>query len=156
MNIDHAKTIPSREILTLLNCKPKRTSQHKLWYLSPLRNEKTASFVVNTQCNSWYDFGEGIGGDVVNFVCLYLKSTRESHTVVDALRWLRNMRGDNFPGPCLIRPPDSIQTQPVLELRKSQYNPAYNGDILVGKRDDIQKQLDNRVRVETKELKPDE
>lgn len=120
MNIDHAKTIPLREILTLLNCKPKRTSKHKLWYLSPLRNEKTASFVVNTQCNNWYDFGEGVGGDVVNFVCYYLKSTREAHTVVDALRWLRNMTGDNFPDHCLIRSTDLITSQPVLELRKSQ------------------------------------
>ncbi len=120
MNIDHAKTIPLREILTLLNCKPKRTTQHKLWYLSPLRNEKTASFVVNTQCNSWHDFGEGIGGDVVNFVCAYLKSTREAHTVVDALRWLRNMTGDTFPDHCIIRPSEPVDIQPALELRKSQ------------------------------------
>lgn len=120
MNIDHAKTIPLREILTLLNRKPKRTTLHKLWYLSPLRNEKTASFVVNTQCNSWYDFGEGVGGDVVNFVCAYLKSTREAHTVVDALRWLRNMSGDHFQDYCVFRPAELTDVQPALELRQSQ------------------------------------
>jgi len=120
MNIDHAKTIPLREILTLLNYKPKRAAQHKLWYLSPLRNEKTASFVVNTQCNSWHDFGEGIGGDVVNFVCAYLKSTKEAHNVVDALRWLGNMAGDTFPDHCIVRPSEVLEAQPALELRKSQ------------------------------------
>ncbi len=37
------------------------------WYLSPLRNEKTPSFKVNTRLNRWYDFGVGKGGSIVDF-----------------------------------------------------------------------------------------
>ncbi|MDO3641348.1 toprim domain-containing protein [Mucilaginibacter sp. L3T2-6] len=39
------------------------------WYLSPLRNESTASFHVDTVSNSWYDFGLMAGGNMVDF-CL--------------------------------------------------------------------------------------
>ncbi|MFC5410837.1 toprim domain-containing protein [Larkinella bovis] len=91
MNIEHANRIPMSEILGKLHRQPQRTRNTKLWYLSPLRAEKTASFQVDTQTNRWHDFGEGIGGDLVDFVCAYLKSTREEYTVSDALRWIRNM-----------------------------------------------------------------
>jgi hypothetical protein len=120
MNIDHAKATPLREILTRLNYKPKRTSQHKLWYLSPLRTEKTASFVVNLQLNSWYDFGEGIGGDVVNFVCAYLKSHKEEHTVSDALRWISNMAGDITPDWCVFRHQEPLKEESALVLKRTQ------------------------------------
>src|SRR5690606_26923648 len=39
---------------------------------------------------------------------------------------------------------------------RSRVPPAYNRDILVGQREDIQQQLDKRVGVEIKELEPDE
>lgn len=38
------------------------------WYLSPLREEKTASFKVNRAKNVWYDHGTGQGGGVVDFL----------------------------------------------------------------------------------------
>jgi len=93
MNIEQAKAIPLVSILDNLNYKPKKTKHHEVWYLSPLRNEKTASFKVDTKKNTWYDFGEGVGGDIIDFACAYLKSTGESHTIADALRWLKNMGG---------------------------------------------------------------
>ncbi len=91
MNIDHANEIPLSEILARLDFHPKRLSGNKALYSSPLRKEKTPSFWVYLNTNSWYDYGAGIGGDVVNFVCHFLKSTREDHTATDALRWIRNM-----------------------------------------------------------------
>lgn len=39
------------------------------WYLSPLRNERGASFHVDAVSNSWYDFGLMAGGNMVDF-CL--------------------------------------------------------------------------------------
>lgn len=107
MNIDHANRIPMAEILSRLNLTPKRKATYQAWYLSPLRQEKTASFLVNTKTNRWHDFGEGIGGDLVDFACAYLKSTREAHTIYDALRWIKNMgvgayqipRAYEFPDP---------------------------------------------------------
>ncbi|RCR68334.1 hypothetical protein DUE52_16365 [Larkinella punicea] len=91
MNIEHANMIAMSEILGKLNSQPKRTNNNKAWYLSPLRQEKTASFQVDTKTNRWHDFGEGIGGDLVDFACAYLRSTNEANTVSDALRWIKNM-----------------------------------------------------------------
>lgn len=93
MNIEQANHIPMAEILAKLGLKPSKQNNKEAWYHSPLRKEKTASFHINYQWNCWYDFGEGTGGDVVAFVCAYLKAYNESHTVSDALRWLHNMHG---------------------------------------------------------------
>ena len=94
MNIEQANGIPLTEILERLQVKPEKIRRGEYWYLSPLREEKTASLKVNANKNLWYDFGEGKGGDVVSFVCAYLKSTLEADSVHDALRWLTNMTGD--------------------------------------------------------------
>jgi hypothetical protein len=37
------------------------------WYKSPFRDERTPSFKVNRKLNTWYDFGEGIGGSIIDF-----------------------------------------------------------------------------------------
>jgi len=45
------------------------------WYLSPLRSESEASFKVNQNKNSWFDFGLYKGGNLVDFCLLYFKCT---------------------------------------------------------------------------------
>ena len=35
-----------------------------VWFRSPFRNERSASFKVDTQRNVWFDFGIGKGGDI--------------------------------------------------------------------------------------------
>jgi len=96
MNIESAYAIPMSEILSKIGLQPVKKKQHDHWYYSPLRNEKTPSFHVNTAKNIWYDFGEGRGGDNIAFVCAYLKSSGAGHTVSDALRWLHNMFHSNI------------------------------------------------------------
>lgn len=41
------------------------------WYLSPLRDERTASFHVDRTANEWYDFGLMAGGNPVDFLLRY-------------------------------------------------------------------------------------
>ena len=41
-----------------------------VWYNSPFRNERTASFSVNQSTNRWNDFGTGQAGDLVDLVKL--------------------------------------------------------------------------------------
>lgn len=41
------------------------------WYLSPLRNERTASFHVDRTTNEWFDFGLMAGGNPVDFCLRY-------------------------------------------------------------------------------------
>ena len=96
MNIELAKSIAISEILGKLNLLPKSTSGKELRYLSPFRNERTPSFFVNVNENLWFDHGEGIGGDLVRFACIYLERHNEAHTVSDALRWISNLSND-FP-----------------------------------------------------------
>lgn len=91
MNIEQANAIPLSAILEKIGLEPVKRESNDIWYLSPFRNEKTASFHIHVAKNVWYDFGAVKGGDAVNFVCAYLESEGEDHTVVDALRWLQNM-----------------------------------------------------------------
>jgi hypothetical protein len=78
-------------LLEKLGFHPVKANGDDLWYLSPLRQEKTASFHVNAKKNVWYDFGSGKSGTIIDFVCEYLQSCGEDHTVIDALRFLDNM-----------------------------------------------------------------
>ncbi|HRI21275.1 MAG TPA: toprim domain-containing protein [Panacibacter sp.] len=66
-----ARQIDLVEYLELLGCKPQQIRQNNYWYLSPLREEKTASFKVNRKLNVWYDFGMGKGGDLIDFGVLF-------------------------------------------------------------------------------------
>jgi hypothetical protein len=43
------------------------------WYLSPLRNDRTASFHVDRSSNEWYDFGLMAGGNPVDFLLRYYR-----------------------------------------------------------------------------------
>jgi DNA primase len=45
------------------------------WYLSPLREEKNASFKINRGKNRWYDHGEGAGGNLIDFGIRYYQCT---------------------------------------------------------------------------------
>lgn len=91
MNIDQAKAIPIAEILEKMGYKPSRKANFEYWYLSPLRQEKTASFQANIKKNIWFDFGLGEGGDAIDLISKYLKAQGVQNTVSDALRWLDNM-----------------------------------------------------------------
>ena len=62
-----ARALDLVELLTRTGHQPVRTSGKDYWYLSPLREEKTASFHVNTKLNRWYDFGLGRGGNTLDF-----------------------------------------------------------------------------------------
>lgn len=68
MNIARAKSVPLEDILKRYGHEPSARKGADLWYLSPFRRETTASFVVNTHKNVWYDHGEGQGGTVIDLV----------------------------------------------------------------------------------------
>ena len=60
MNIENANAVPLAEILEKMGQKPKKTTPNSIKYLSPYRNEKTASFFVFKD-NRWWDYGTGEG-----------------------------------------------------------------------------------------------
>ncbi len=70
MNCTQAKQIKIEDFLKSINIQPERTRKAgtALMYKSPFRNEKTASFEVNTGNNVWYDHGTGTGGNILDLV----------------------------------------------------------------------------------------
>lgn len=88
MQIETAKRIPLAQILAKLNLYPTKQTEKESWYLSPLRNEKTASFHVHNHKNLWFDFGEGKGGDTISLVQAILQQLGQDNSVSAALKWL--------------------------------------------------------------------
>jgi len=71
MNCEQANQIDLVDYLYLLGYQPQKIRNNDYWYLSPLREEKEASFKVNRKKNAWYDHGLGRGGDVIEFVAQF-------------------------------------------------------------------------------------
>jgi len=59
------------QLLKDLGHEPTNTRNQDYWYRSPFRAERTASFKVNRNRNIWFDFGEGVGGDLIDFGVRY-------------------------------------------------------------------------------------
>ncbi len=71
MNIQQAKEISIIDYLNILDFEPQKIQGNDYWYLSPFRNEKTASFKVNNAKNLFYDFGVDTGGSIIDFGIKY-------------------------------------------------------------------------------------
>lgn len=60
------------DLLTNLGYKPSKRARNELLYLSMLRDsDSTPSFSVNDKQGTWYDFGEGKGGNIIDFALRY-------------------------------------------------------------------------------------
>lgn len=68
MNCKTANNLNIIEILANYNVHPRIQSKQEARCLSPFRNETEPSFHINTSKNVWYDFGEDIGGTVVDLI----------------------------------------------------------------------------------------
>ncbi len=69
MNCEQANRLELAGYLILLGHQPVKTRGNTLWYHSPLHTDRTPSFKVDRSKNTWYDFGLGRGGTLVDFVC---------------------------------------------------------------------------------------
>lgn len=75
-NVQSLKQIRELDLVTWLETQGFQVAARKkndtdYWYLSPLREEKTASFHVSRPTNEWYDFGLMTGGNPVDFFLRY-------------------------------------------------------------------------------------
>lgn len=121
MRTDQAKAIPLERLLAALGHAPQPGKGRDLWYASPFRQESQASFKVNTEWNSWYDFGEGKGGNLLDFVMAYFRlgSIREALAELDRMEGLR---GSSAPLPLFPSAPVATpepMVAPLLETRPS-------------------------------------
>lgn len=62
----------------------------EFWALSPLKEEETPSFSVNTEMNRFFDFSSGKGGNILQFIkCYYQCSSQRAADI------LRKYAGEN-------------------------------------------------------------
>lgn len=73
------KSIPLAAFLSRLGHEPAARKGTRLWYKSPLRQEQTPSFKVETMLNCWYDFGLGRGGNIIDLAAELYQSTDLSY-----------------------------------------------------------------------------
>lgn len=73
--IKEIKSIPLAVFLSRLGYEPAVRKGTRLWYKSPLRQEQTPSFKVDTVHNCWYDFGLGRGGNIIDLAAELYQST---------------------------------------------------------------------------------
>ncbi len=60
------------DLLTNLGYQPAKRARNELVYVSMLRDsDTTPSFSVNDKQGTWYDFGEGKGGNIIDFALRY-------------------------------------------------------------------------------------
>lgn len=78
------KSIPLATFLSQLGHFPVKTKDNRLWYKSPLRQEHTASFKVQTDINCWYDFGLGRGGNIIGLAA-ELYQSNDLHFLMDCI-----------------------------------------------------------------------
>ena len=89
--IKEIKSIPLATFLSQLGHEPTARKGTRLWYKSPLRQEYTQSFKVETTLNCWYDFGLGRGGNIIDLATEIYRSTD--------LRYLMRCIADSCPVP---------------------------------------------------------
>ena len=75
LSCERARAFPIERELAKLGHFPTKSSEKEAWFLSPFRSETQASFKVSKKLNRWYDHGAGIGGNVIDLVCLITKSS---------------------------------------------------------------------------------
>ena len=86
MNSKEAKQIDIVDFLESNGFKYTKQQRDDFWYISPIRDEKTASFKVNRNKNLWYDHGLGEGGNIIDLVLKIDKF--QVHTVKEVLNIL--------------------------------------------------------------------
>ena len=89
--IKEIKSIPLADFLSQLGHEPAARKGTRLWYKSPLRQEQTPSFKVDTALNCWYDFGLGKGGNIIDLTTELYQSTD--------LRYLMRCIANSYPVP---------------------------------------------------------
>lgn len=98
--VEKAKQVDMVQYLASIGHQTVKVHGNDHWYLSPLREENSASFKINSRLNVWYDHGLGKGGNLIDFGIAYFKCS-----VAEFLD--------------ILNGPDSIQKQPKISTKKA-------------------------------------
>lgn len=119
MNAETAKQVSLIAILDQLGAKRGKENEREIWYHSPFRVELEASFKVNKNANTYYDFGEGSGGNNLDFIMRYYDCNfKESLKIIS-----KKFNPFYFPKPTIMKPAEEIKTTyKITSVRKVTSN----------------------------------
>jgi hypothetical protein len=132
MNANQAKKVPLYDLLAQLghHAVDVKHNGNEVWYRSPFRpQEKTASFKIKLSDNVWYDFGEGAGGNVLDFVMKHQHTDFKGalafleRTPTKAAGQFRHISAipDLFIRPKKEKEPEVIDVKPVYHYALKEY-----------------------------------
>ena len=91
MNCKQFNSIKLEEVLVSLGHHPTKQNEKEAWYRNPFATENQASFKLDKRNNIWYLHSEGIGGNNIDFMKKYLKSS-----VKEVLEWAEKQNFSSF------------------------------------------------------------
>lgn len=75
LSCSDARNYDMVDYLASLGLEPVKIKGNDFWYLSPFRGEREPSFKIDRKRNRWYDFGDGKGGNLIDFAIRYNQCT---------------------------------------------------------------------------------
>ncbi|MFN3772730.1 toprim domain-containing protein [Cloacibacterium normanense] len=116
MNCKLFNTIPLEEVLQNLGHLPTKQNEKEAWFLNPFTNENLASFKLDKRNNIWYLHSEGIGGNNIDFMKKYLKSS-----VKEVLEWTEKQNFSSFQPQNVIQKQNSLkENYQITEIKELQ------------------------------------
>ena len=115
MTCKQANDISIIDFLFTLGVEPKKIVGNNHWYLSPLREENTPSFKVDSNLNRWYDHGLGIGGKLVDLGIRFFE--------IEIAQFLTKIESWDFSKSFSFQKPEKI-IEPVIKKIKALENIA--------------------------------
>lgn len=115
MVFQEAKRVDLVDWLSQLGFTPYRIKDSDYWYRSPFRRERTPSFKVNRNRNIWYDHGEGIGGNIIDFAARFF-----SCDTTEAAKKILELQGHNH---------FSFHQQPIISPQAGEKKESDRGRI---------------------------
>lgn len=91
ISLEKARNISIELVLQKMNYTPSKTIGFDIWYSSPLHDEKTPSFKVNTKINRWYDHGLQKGGNTIDFVAI-----KFNYSISEVLNFLESYSNESI------------------------------------------------------------
>ena len=116
MNCKQFNSVKLEEILVSLGHHPTKQNEKEAWYRNPFATENQASFKLDKRNNIWYLHSEGIGGNNIDFMKKYLKSS-----VKEVLEWTEKQNFSSFQPQNVIQKQNSLnQNYQITEIKELQ------------------------------------
>ena len=116
MNCKQFNSIKLEEVLVSLGHHPTKQNEKEAWYRNPFATENQASFKLDKRNNIWYLHSEGIGGNNIDFMKKYLKSS-----VKEVLEWTEKQNFSSFQPQNVIQKQNSLnQNYQITEIKELQ------------------------------------